>query len=706
MIQSRPYLGLRPYESRDRENFFGRDADCEVLVDKLLANRLTLLFAASGVGKTSLLNAAVIPRLQDPLGENLSVVYHNDWVLNPVEGLKKSICSVGPETAESLVETQTLVEMLSFYTLFIRHPFVIILDQFEEFFRYQRGNAEFNNLIEQLTSIILKDELPVSLVISMREDFALELNAFKPKLPTLLFENYYRLEKMKSQDALNAIIQPILKYEFYYEPLLLECLINDLSSQERQSSELPHETGIDRERYVEPAHLQIVCEYLWEKSQNDPYKTIRLSTYEKAGNARGIVQQFLNIVQSEFSTNEKKLVSKAFDYLVAQGGVKMAYPALTLAKILKTDERKLSKILNKLASDDVRILRKKTRDDVAWYELYHDMFSPSIERWNKSWKARYLKKRRWLSGCFGALLLVLSLLLADSLRWIITNNFPVTELFTEYEYRFMKWGLIPEALPVNQMEEIKAPVSRKSFIGEFNIELYESSGERFKGTFGEPVIEAKIPNDFEMSRYEITYKQYDYFVWSVRHSSEDNNYNPKYPSGAFPLNKRGDNAVTYVSWKDARAYTGWLSNKTGDEYRLPTEAEWEYAARGGSEEGAWWEEEEIFDALEEDSVPANCKNCSGTLDINEVKSVGRYLVGPNGLHDMLGNVWELTCSEYDKIFDGKEHECVVADYKFITVKGGSWKVDTNLTRLSVRGEIFASDSENDIGFRILKVINE
>jgi hypothetical protein len=78
----------------------------------------------------------------------------------------------------------------------VRHPLVLILDQFEEFFRYQRATASFQPFIEQLTAVITNPQLPVSLVLSMREDFALELNAFKPRLPTILFENFYRLEKL------------------------------------------------------------------------------------------------------------------------------------------------------------------------------------------------------------------------------------------------------------------------------------------------------------------------------------------------------------------------------------------------------------------------------------------------------------------------------------------------------------------------------
>ena len=62
---------------------------------------------------------------------------------------------------------------------------VIILDQFEEFFRYQKQGAQFHPFIDQITHLVINTQIPLSLVISMREDFALELDAFKPKLPTL-----------------------------------------------------------------------------------------------------------------------------------------------------------------------------------------------------------------------------------------------------------------------------------------------------------------------------------------------------------------------------------------------------------------------------------------------------------------------------------------------------------------------------------------
>lgn len=697
-----PYLGLRPYQEVDQHNFYGRDADCEILVDKLLANRLTLLFAASGVGKSSLLNAAVLPRLKDPLGENLSVVYHNDWVQKPLALLHTAIREAVPAAKEAPAD-HTLAELLSFCTLFTRHPFVVVLDQFEEFFRYQRGKDDFDLIIQQITALVINPDIPVSIVISMREDFALELNAFKPKLPILLFENFYRLERMKQAAARDAIVRPAELFGYSYEPALLERLIHDLSSHSRQQIRLPHLSNTKDDEYVEPAYLQIVCSYLWELNKNDPERCIRLASYKKSGGSNGIVQRFLDDVQESFSIAEKGLASKAFDYLVAQGGVKMAYPAHVLAKILNVEEAKLTRVLDKLANEKIRILRSQPREGVIWYELYHDMFSPSIERWNTNWKSERFKRLRLIVGSLTILVFAGVAFLVESFIWTQLNNFPLEELFARQKHQLMQWGVLPEPLPVKEMVGIVKPTTVVS-MGESDFQLFQDMEgmEDMMNNYGHPVVELKINNSFELSKFEITYKQFDYFVWSSKATKE---VQVEYPIGVFGTNKRGDHAVTNVSWNDARLYTKWLSKKTGDNYRLPTEAEWEYAARAGTTNGYWWAIHGDDDAFSVDRSKARCRDCDG--DNKTVSIVGSYDHNQYGLFDTAGNVWEWTCSEHSKLFDGREQFCATTDYQFMVVRGGSWNVDIGLIRSSVRDKKHSNDSESDIGFRVLReVVNQ
>ncbi len=219
-----PYKGLRPYEEQDQHAFFGRDTDANILVDKILANRLTLLFAATGVGKSSLLQAAILPRLKDPTREHLDVVYCRDWVADPLSTCQHTVLHVLQargrlDAALQLQDVggETLRDFLQFCTLFTRPPLVLVLDQFEEFFQYQRARSTLHTFLQQLAAVLLDRTLPVAVVIAMREDFALELNALKPYVPTLLFENFYRLEKLEHASAADAIVKPVAQLGFQYE---------------------------------------------------------------------------------------------------------------------------------------------------------------------------------------------------------------------------------------------------------------------------------------------------------------------------------------------------------------------------------------------------------------------------------------------------------------------------------------------------------
>ena len=696
-MSEQPYLGLRPYQEVDQHNFYGRDADCEILIDKLLANRLTLLFAASGVGKSSLLNAAVLPRLKDPLGENLSVVYHNDWVQNPLSLLQKSIRDVVPSAKEAPAE-QTLAELLSFCTLFTRHPFVLVLDQFEEFFRYQRGKPDFDTVIQQLTTLVINPDIPVSIVISMREDFALELNAFKPKLPTLLFENYYRLEKMKPEAARDAIVKPAENVGHRYEPALLTRLVNDLSSHHRQQAQLPHVSNAKGDEYVEPAYLQIVCSHLWALNKDDSEKVIRLASYEKSGGSDGIVQHFLDNVQGGFSTAEKDLASKAFDYLAAQGGVKMAYPANVLAKILKVDETKLAKVLDKLASEKVRILRSQPREGVIWYELYHDMFSPSIERWNNDWKAKRLRRQRWVTGSLITLLIAGLAFLVESFMWIQKNNFPADELFTQQKYRLMDWGFLPEPLP--EMTQKLLEIKGDERMGEVDIGWHGRLSDNYKENFGNPIVDIETTRPFKAGKYEVTYEQYDYYVWKQHKAgiTQVGDKQLEYPTGSTRENARGKRAVSQVSWSEAVAYTKWLTDQSDDlNYRLPTEAEWEFAARAGTETTYWWGELATLNG----DVMANCRNCDKQNESRVIKAVGAYPANPFGLHDTAGNVWEWTCSEFKSSFEGQEQICDESSSGSRVLRGGSWYITTEWLRSSSRFRTITGYRIDNVGFRVI-----
>ena len=122
----------------------------------------------------------------------------------------------------------------------------------------------------------------------------------------------------------------------------------------------------------------------------------------------------------------------------------------------------------------------------------------------------------------------------------------------------------------------------------------------------QPVHDVHIKRLFGMSRYEITFDQYDEFAKTAsRELPDDEGFG------------RGRRPVIRVSWNDAVDYAEWLSQQTGKHYRLPTEAEWEYAARAGTETAYWWGDE-MKQGL------ANCIVCGTRADARETAPVGSF----------------------------------------------------------------------------------
>ena len=127
---------------------------------------------------------------------------------------------------------------------------------------------------------------------------------------------------------------------------------------------------------------------------------------------------------------------------------------------------------------------------------------------------------------------------------------------------------------------------------------------------------------------------------------------------------RGPRPVVNVSWDDAQAYVGWLSEKTGQAYRLLSESEWEYVARAGTRTGYWWGDETGRNR-------ANCAGCGSRWDNQKTAPVGSFPANAFGLHDVHGNVWEWV------------ENCYIDGYAGAPVNGSAW--EWNCDRRVLRG---------------------
>lgn len=150
-----------------------------------------------------------------------------------------------------------------------------------------------------------------------------------------------------------------------------------------------------------------------------------------------------------------------------------------------------------------------------------------------------------------------------------------------------------------------------------------------------PQVEVTIDHGFAIGKYEVTFEEWIRCVEAggCDHEPDDEGWG------------RDDRPVIHVSRSDAKQYVGWLSERTGETYRLPSEAEWEYAARAGTETAYWW-----GDAPGDGRIA--CDGCGSRWDDRSTAPVGSFPANPWGLHDMLTNVSEWTADCWHDTHEG------------------------------------------------------
>lgn len=404
-----PFKGLKPYRKEDYGKLFGRDKDLVLMKDRIFKGKTTLLFAGTGVGKTSLLNAKVIPELEP----RYFVFYHNEWAVDdPLVAVKQKLAAAlavkKPHLEDGGHKDYFKTDGHSLKDFFERYGEcrgIFILDQFEELFRYHAYESYFQNFLREICEIINDGQLDIRIVFAMRQEFLGDLSIFDNRIPDL-FNNYYHLthpDKIQAEEivtmtaALGADKGDSLTVTV--DEKALELLINDLAKIEKdvKAAKEPADSKkreLQRD-FIEPPYLQIVCQRLWNeqadaKSSEATTAFHFLENYQP-GSARKILEGFCHEKLNKLSTREKDVIAAAFDFLVTAHGSKRAYDLDSLARYMKKGNTRLLHTLEKLGAEEGQMLRITRRpDNSIWFELYHDMFSAIVY----TWKETYQKKRR------------------------------------------------------------------------------------------------------------------------------------------------------------------------------------------------------------------------------------------------------------------------------------------------------------------------
>jgi len=192
---------------------------------------------------------------------------------------------------------------------------------------------------------------------------------------------------------------------------------------------------------------------------------------------------------------------------------------------------------------------------------------------------------------------------------------------------------------------------------------------------------------FALSKYEITITEYEIFAKATKRQMPDDLYM-----------EHDTSPVVLIKWDDAFKYTKWLSDQTGHKYRIPSEAEWEYAASGGKDTPFWW-------GHEEKSGMAHCYACGSQFDPRKPAKIGKFQPNLFGLFDTSGNVaeWVYDCwheTYEDAPTDGSVWEG--GDCSLRVARGGSYISPQQSVRITKRDKFKSNSGYDHVGIRLAR----
>jgi WD40 repeat protein len=419
-----PYRGLTPYSERDAPLFFGRETEREIVIANLMASRLTLLYGASGVGKTSLLRAGVAHELLASASRNVAdygapefvAVYFNRWSDDPLTGLTRCIHeSARPflgEVEEPEIGSRGLAETIDGWTRILDADLLIILDQFEEYFLYHPDDGGEGSFAVEFPRAVERADLRVSFLVAIREDALARLDRFKGRIPNL-FDNYLRTRHLDAAAARAAIEKPLEAYNrlvaadepFTAEPELVQMVLDQvqigkvvLGAVGRGVVEKSTDQDVTGQQ-IETPYLQLVLTRLWREEVGAGSHTLRAETLRRLGGAQQIVHTHLDEALRALPARQQDVAAGIFHHLVTPSGTKIAHTAPDLADYAQLPQAEVISVLERLSRADVRILRpvpppSGQPDADPAYEIFHDVLAPAIlDWWTRHTEARAAEAR-------------------------------------------------------------------------------------------------------------------------------------------------------------------------------------------------------------------------------------------------------------------------------------------------------------------------
>ena len=431
-LSDRPYRGLRYYTEADAKWFFGRTTERNVIIAHLRTARLTLLYAESGVGKSSVLRAGVAARLNEVATESVTEgeppefipIVFTQWKDDPVKYLIAEIenqasfwanelgASDGspPQSPTALArqtDRQDLAASINTAAEPLGTTFLIILDQFEELFGHPMHQEQ---LADELAGCIRSPGVSANFLVALREDAYGRVGELFDGRIRNVYGNYLHLEYLTPAAAREAIERPVDVYNTMHlpadrvelEPALTEAVLGSVAvDQLSLSSGGDDRAGVNSStpngRGIEAPFLQLVMERVWDSEIEHGSRALREHTLGQLGGAEAIVRGHLDRALGDLSSEEElAAATDVFFDLVAPSGAKNLYTARDLA--VRHPQHRLATVAAVLAKLDMQRIVRETDPapggEDPRYEIYHDRLAQPILAWGRMQRDARLEKEK------------------------------------------------------------------------------------------------------------------------------------------------------------------------------------------------------------------------------------------------------------------------------------------------------------------------
>lgn len=721
--QGNPYRGLKSFGAEHAPIFFGRGLETDALVGRVRDGaRVLAVVGASGSGKSSLVAAGLLPRLaagalpgsQDWVAVRFTPAERGD---NPFRALALALSPLLPvgspdtdEIVSQLTNEPGWIETLADRLLAGKSAHAELLlfaDQFEELFtaRVDKGHrVPFVALV-----VAVAAARRVRWVLSLRADYYPHCTDY-PGLAALLRDGSFPLAAPDARALTEMVEGPARAAGLDVEPGLVAAIA-------KEAGEGPGRLAL----------VEFALENLYDLRRGN---SLSLAAYhDDLKGIAGLIQRQGDQAAQGASEAVRHELFDALSEVDAKGGAvrKRAYrddlsePAQALverledARLLTADQDPESgkpwvEVAHEAVLRDWPLFSEWLRNYGA-FKLWRQGLEAARQRWVDAGqkcdqllsggplKEARLKQRErpeqltdeqttfirqsrrrdlMRKGQVFALALLLPLLVGAYLIWTSANGLTHTVV---WRTALLRLHLAGPSAP--EMVAIDCSAAKPC---------------RFRMGEGDEAREVVIDHAYAIGRYEVTFDEYEVFRLTVEadggcqdgHALDER-------SGQDVGWGRGRQPVINVSWQDAQCYAEWLSRKTQQHYRLPSEAEWEYAARAGTTTAFFWGDDEQAAG----GYAWYSENAGG-----KTHAVGRKKPNPWDLYDMAGNVWEWVadCDDDQELGNGGEVSGREACGRRV-IRGGSWLYNPVFLRSANRIWFTPVLRLNYLGFRLAQDLN-